>query len=263
MRYLRVDETQFSSTSYKMFKSVLNMFKSNSTNVPPETPEMQQIKLMNNLILQQQSEIKQLAYRVLMLETDIEYRPCMNEVDGLLLLQQMQIDKIQKSVEFDVKLNQFKNEFYANCVEQGLTKSAWNYHKCRCVKLCESDETCKQVQLTIKYRELELLEIIETVANKIVIYANKHMRLRLQTYKDELGKLNHGTLSMFCIDVISEKPYSENNHMHPIGYDNRNEQERMLFGNCVQKMKDTIVPAKQEKIIKLMVQFIDNILTLF
>ena len=251
-----------------MLKRISNMFKSNSTNVPPETPEMQQIKLLNNVILQQQSEMKQLMDKVLELETDIEYRPCMNEVDGLLLLQQMQIDKIQKSVEFDVKLNQFKNEFYANCVEQGLTKSAWSFYKCRCVKLCESDETCKEVQRSIKYRELELLELIETVANKIMTYANKHMRLMLQKYKDELVNPNSSTLSMFRIYEISEKLYSEYNNMHPHyeylkDYLNRNDHERMLFGNCVQKMKDTIVPAKQEKIIKLIVQFIDNILTLF
>lgn len=219
-----------------MFKTALNMFKSNSNTAAVETPEMQQIKLLSNLILQQQTEIKQLVERVLDLETN---------------------------VYIDVKLNQLKNEFYANCVEQGLTKSAWNYHKCRCVKMCESDEMCKEVQRSIKYQELELLEIIETVANKIMIYANKHMRLMLQKYKDELVNPNNSTLSMFRIDAISEKPFSENNHMHPIGYDNRNDHERMLFCNCVQKMKDTIVPAKQEKIIKLMVQFIDNILTLF
>lgn len=244
------------------------MFKSNSTNVPSETQEMQQIQLLNNLILQQQSEIKQLMNRVLDLETDIEYRPCMNEVDGLLLLQQMQLDKIQKSVEFDVKLNQLKNEFYENCVEQGLTKSAWSYNKCRCVKMCESDETCKEVQRSIKYRELGLLETIETVANKIMIYANKHMKLMLQKYKDELVNLNSSTLSMFRIDQIIEKQYSEYNHMIPCyeylkDYLNRNDHERMLFGNAVQKMKDTVVPTKQEKIIKFMVQFIDNILTLF
>ena len=237
------------------------MFKSNSNNVPSETPEMQQIKLLSNLVLQQQSEIKQLVDIVIDLETDIKCRPCMYEVNGLLLLQQMQLDKFQKS-------DQFKNEFYANCVEQGLTKSAWSYNKCRCVKMCESDETCKEVQRSIKYRGLGLLEIIETVANKIMIYANKHMRLMLQKYKDDLGNLDHGTLSMFRIYEISEKLYSEYNNMHPHygylkDYLDRNDHERMLFGNAVQKMKDIIVPAKQEKIIKLIVQFIDNILTLF
>jgi len=251
---------------------MFNYFKTNSNansnNVPSETQEIPEIELLRNLILQQQSEIKQLMNRVSELETDIEYRPCMNEVDGLLLLQQMQLDTIQKSVEFDVKLNQFKNEFYANCVEQGLTKSGWSYHKCRCVKMCESDETCKQVQLDIKHRELGLLETIETIANKIMIYANKHMRLMLQKYKDDLFNLNTSTLSMFRIDEISEKRFSEYNHMHPYyeylkDFLNRNDHERMLFGNAVQKMKDTVVPTKQEKIIKLMVQFIDNIFTLF
>lgn len=250
-----------------MLNRLSNIFKSNSN--PQETQEMQQIKLLSNLILQQQSEMKQLMDRVLELETDMEYRPCMNEVDGLLLLQQMQLDKIQKSVEFDVKLNQFKNEFYANCVEQGLTKSAWSYYKCRCVKLCESDETCKEAQRSIKHQELALLELIETVANKIMTYANKHLRMVLQMYKDELVNPNFSsTQSSFRIDVISEKRLSECNHMHPHyeylkDYLNRNDHERMLFGNCVQKMKDTIVPAKQEKIIKLIVQLIDNILTLF
>jgi hypothetical protein len=246
---------------------MFNYFKSNANananNVPSETPE---IVLLRNLILQQQSEIKQLMNRVSELETDIEYRPCMNEVDGLLLLQQMQLDTIQKSVEFDVKLNQFKNEFYANCVEQGLTKSGWSYHKCMCVKMCESDETCKEVQHSIKNEELGLLETIETIANKIMIYANKHMRLMLQKYKDDLFNLNSSTLSMFRINLIIEKQLSEYNHMHPYyrnDYFNRNDHERMLFGNAVQKMKDTVVPTKQEKIIKLMVQFIDNIFTLF
>ena len=251
-----------------MFKTALNMFKSNSNNVPVETPEMQQIKLLSNLILQQQSEIKQLVDRVLDLETEIEYRPCMNEVDGLLLLQQMQLDKLQKSVEFDVKLNQFKNEFYANCVEQGLTKSAWSYRKCMCVKMCESDETCKEVHHHIKYKELEFLEIIETIANKIMIYANKHMRLMLQKYKDELVDPNfRSSQSIFRIDEIIEKRLSEHGNQpyyeYLKDYLNRNDHERMLFGNAVQKMKDTVVPTKQEKIIKLMVQFIDNILTLF
>jgi hypothetical protein len=250
-----------------MFKTALNMFKSNSNNAPVETPEMQQIKLLSNLILQQQSEIKQLVDRVLDLETEIEYRPCMNEVDGLLLLQQMQLDKLQKSVEFDVKLNQFKNEFYANCAEQGLTKSAWSYRKCMCVKMCESDETCKEVQRHMFYRELELLELIETIANKIMIYANKHMRLMLQKYKDEFVNLNSNTLSMFRIYEIIEKPLSEHGN-HPYynyykDYFNRNHDQHTRFGNAVQKMKDTVVPEKEEKIIKLMVQFIDNILTLF
>lgn len=250
-----------------MLNRLSNIFKSNPNHQETlETPEMQQIKLLSNLILQQQSEMKQLMDRVLELETDMEYRPCMNEVDGLLLLQQMQIDKIQKSVEFDVKLNQFKNEFYANCVEQGLTKSAWSYYKCRCVKLCESDETCKEAQRSIKHQELALLELIETVANKIMTYANKHLRMVLQKYRDDLAVEPYfsGTLSMFRIDVISEKRLSEHGQ-HPY-YNNefdRNDHERMLFGNCVQKMKDTIVPAKQEKIIKLIVQLIDNILTLF
>jgi len=251
-----------------MFNTALNMFKSNSNNVPVETPETQQIKLLNNLILQQQSEIKQLLDRVLDLEKDIEYRPCMNEVDGLLLLQQMQLDKIQKSVEFDVKLNQFKDEFYANCVEQGLTKSAWSYHKCGCVKMCESDETCKEVERFFKYQELELLEIIETVANKIMIYANKHMRLILQRYKDDLlgpGSNSSQSKSMFRIDRIIEKHLSEHgqHQYYREDYFRRNDHERMLFCNAVQKMKETVVPTKQEKIIKLMVQFIDNILTLF
>lgn len=79
-----------------MFKFLTNIFK---TDVPTETPEMQQIKLLNNLILQQQSEIKQLADRVVSLEIDMKYRLYMNEVDGMLLLQQMQLDKIQMSVE--------------------------------------------------------------------------------------------------------------------------------------------------------------------
>jgi hypothetical protein len=248
-----------------MLNRLSNMFKSNDVS-PPETQEMQQIKLLNNLILQQQSEIKQLMNRLLELETDIEYRPCMNEVDGLLLLQQMQLDKIQKSVEFDVKLNQFKDEFYANCVEQGLTKSAWSYHKCWCVKMCESAKTCNEDQRSIKYRELALLETIETVANKIMIYANKHMKLILQRYKDDLlGPGSNSTQSMFRIDVIIEKRLSEHGQ-HPYyceDYFRRNEHERLLFGNAVQKMKETVVPTKQEKIIKLMVQFIDNILTLF
>lgn len=247
-----------------MFKSVLNIFKSET----PETPEMQQIKLLNNIILQQQSEMKQLMYRVLVLETDIEYRPCMNEVDGLLHLQQIQINKIQKSVEFDVKLNQFKNEFYSNCVDQGLTKSGWTYHKCRCAKLCPSAETCEMVQLYIKHLDLELLEQIETIANKIVLYANKHMTSILQRYKDDLLKTNFRSSqtwqTTFRIDLISEKLLSESNQTNPYYYEcTRNDpNEGTRLYNCVQKMKDTIVPAKEEKIIKLIVQFIDNILTL-
>jgi hypothetical protein len=70
---------------------------------------------------------------------------------------------------------------------------------------------------------------------------------------------------MFRINLIIEKQLSEHGN-HPYyrnDYFNRNDHERMLFGNAVQKMKDTVVPTKQEKIIKLMVQFIDNIFTLF
>lgn len=79
-----------------MFKFLTNIFK---TDIPTETPEMQQIKLLNNLILQQQLEIKQLADRVVTLEIDMKYRLYMNEVDAMLLLQQMQLDKIQMLVE--------------------------------------------------------------------------------------------------------------------------------------------------------------------
>lgn len=238
-----------------MFKCVLNMFKSNA-NVPQESRQMSAI------ILEQQVQIKTLLEKVRVLELDIEERPCMNEIYSLLHLQQIQLNQIKNSVNIDVKLNQYKNEFYENCINQGLSKSEWNWHiTCLCAKNCESVNTCQQCQLSIKCLEAEYLELIEQIANKIMLHANKHMKMRLQMYKDDL--VRNSSQSAFPIDRLSEKHLSEHNPMMNQWYSIvKNENERIACGNSTEKMK-SVVPIKREKIIKLIIQLIDNILTLY
>lgn len=224
-----------------MFTFLSNIIKTETKNQEiPESQESQQIRHLTNLVLQQQEEINKLIHKISTLETE--------------------------TINVDVKINQFKNEFYANCIEQGLTKSEWFvYHKCSCAKSCGLGEMCENTHTRRLGIEAEMIELIEKAANFIMIYANKHMITMLKRYKDDLVRTNpnapyHRASVVLQIDELSEKRYGEFGVVlqEPINECDRPERDKYII-----KMRDTIVPAKREKIIKLIVQFIDNILSLF
>jgi hypothetical protein len=229
-----------------MFQYLSNIIKTETKN--QESQESQQIRHLTNLVLQQQEEINKLIHKISTLETEKANR--------------IEVECIQETINFDVKINQFRNEFYANCIDQGLTKSEW-FVKCSCAKSCGLGEMCENTHIRRLGIEGEMIELIEKAANKIMIYANKQMITMLKRYRDDLVRPNpnapyHRASVVLQIDELSEKRYGEFWGHEPI-----NECDRLERDKNIIKMRDTIVPAKREKIIKLIVQFIDNILSLF
>lgn len=247
-----------------MFKYLSNKFKSNK-NLPekkeipeiPESLESKQIKHLTNLLLEQQEEINKLLHKVRSLENDMEYKANIIEVET-----------IKKSINIDIKIKQFRDEFYADCIDQELTKSEWYfYHKCNCAKDCGNEKMCKQTQRCILFNEAGMLEQIDAIASNIIIYANKYMIELLKRCRDDLLYPNpnaqYHNASCYIsvpIDLLSEKRHGDHNNGR-IGYSN--DYERQEIDKNIIKMRDIIVPAKREKIIKIIIKLIDNIVTLF
>lgn len=177
-----------------------------------------QVNPLINLILHQQAEINKLINK-------------MNDIEK-------EVNKYRNSIEIDVKINEFKNKFYESCIGYGLTKSEWY--------ICHNSS------------ETELMEQMELISNKILIYANSHLKKMLQRYKDELTHPDfNSSQSIFPIDKLSEKHFSEFN-----GHPQVTESERIIRDNHIITMRG-IVAFKKEKLIQTMVEFIDNILSLF
>ena len=193
------------------------------------------LKLIANLFKSNQTpEIQVNPLITLIHRQQTEINQLINKVNDL----EKEVDKYRNSIYIDVKINEFKNKFYESCIGYGLTKSKWYI----CYKTSETD----------------LIELMEQISNKILMYANSHLKEMLQRYKDELTRPDfNSSQSIFPIDKLSEKHFSEF-HGHQQVY----ESERIIRDNHIIKMQ-CIVAFKKEKLIQSIVEFIDNILSLF